>query len=101
MSPPFVSQFAPGRVLRSVDVNAGAGVIVAAAAVVTVVFNGAAVTVFDAVRFSRSSESAPEPAANGRVAADAEPVTTRLSAQQTRTNLNLMYPSCGPWAAGC
>jgi hypothetical protein len=69
---------------------------------VTVVFWVATVAVFDAVRFSRSSESAPELEANGRVAADAEPARTRLSAQQTRTTLNLIYPSCGAWAAaGC
>ena len=100
MSPPFVSQFAPGTALRSAGVNAGAGVIAAAAAMVTVVFCCAAVADFDAVRFSSSSESAPVLAANGSVAADAEPAASRLSAQQTRINLNLMCPSCGAGRRG-
>jgi hypothetical protein len=44
--PPFVSQLSAGTPFRSVDVNAGAGTIAAAAARV-VVFDGAAAVTFD------------------------------------------------------
>jgi hypothetical protein len=99
MSPPFVIQFAAGVVLRSVDVNAGAAVIEAAAAVRVVV--GVANAALPAGAVPSNSCSAPVLLVSGSDAADPGAAKRRLAAQPTRSSLNLMCPSCGRWTRGC